>query len=256
MSLSLIPNEDTEMGEGTSKASQACVPCRKQKRKCDKSLPACGLCSRMGRLCDYTDAQQAPTAEDLMSMHQKIIELEQRLNHREQQSSNNSSPSNHASPPATTGPTSPFQQALQSNTPLWMPAQSKFPSALFLDIDCFKWANLPIPKPSVEIPMDVLEILSNSDALQCAQTDYFNTVHCWMPIISKKRMNLGHPLWEGGPDLAMLFLAMKLVASQPVNRVASTENPLYTASKRFLALLESGGTISILYLQAMVLVCL
>lgn len=77
-----------------------------------------------------------------------------------------------------------------------------------------------------------------------------------MPIISKKRMNLGLPLWEGGPDLAMLFLAMKLVSQQPINGIASADNPVYIAAKRFLALLESSGTLSILYLQAMLLVAI
>jgi hypothetical protein len=103
---------------------------------------------------------------------------------------------------------------------------------------------------------DVLEILSNANALQQAVTDYFNTIHCWFPIISKKRMNMGEPLHEGGSDLAMLFLAMKLVSSQPVNGVASAESHLYIASKRFIALLESSGTISLMYLQAMVLVAI
>lgn len=27
---------------------RACVPCRKQKRKCDKLLPKCSLCKRYG----------------------------------------------------------------------------------------------------------------------------------------------------------------------------------------------------------------
>lgn len=103
---------------------------------------------------------------------------------------------------------------------------------------------------------DVLEILSNANALQKAVTDYFNTVHCWFPIISKKRMNMGHPLWEGGSDLALLFLAMKLVSKEPVNGVASADCVVYMACKRFLALLESSGTISILYLQAMMLVAI
>jgi hypothetical protein len=87
-------------------------------------------------------------------------------------------------------------------------------------------------------------------------SDYFNTIHCWFPIISKKRMNMGQPLYQGGSDLAMLFLSMKLVCSQPVNGVASADNHLYVASKRFIALLESRGTVSILYLQAMILVAI
>jgi hypothetical protein len=202
-------------------------------------------------MCDYTEVQQPPTAEDLLSMQQKIIDLEQRLN---QQTNNAALPT---PPPAvSTGHTIPVQQALTSHGPLWMPPQNKCPPALFLDIDCFKWASLRVPKPSVEIPGDVLEILSNTNSLQQAVNEYFHSIHCWMPIISKKRMNLGHSLRDGSPDLAMLFLAMKLVASHPVSGIASTENPLYNASKGFLSLLESGGTISIIHLQAMVLVAI
>lgn len=263
--LSLLPDQDdTEMSTpgtaiaASARAAQACVPCRKQKRRCDKALPACGLCSRMGRLCDYTDVQQAPTAGDLVSMQMKIVELEQRLNQKEQQSrSAVASPNGNASSAGgAPGPSALFLNAVNEKPPLWMPAQSRFPSAMFLDIDCFIYASLPVPKPSAEIPMDVLEILSNANALQQAVTDYFNTVHCWFPIISKKRMNMGHPLLEGGSDLAMLFLAMKLVSSQPVNGVASADSHLYVAAKRFLALLESAGTVSIMYLQAMILVAI
>ena len=69
-------------------------------------------------------------------------------------------------------------------------------------------------------------------------------------------MNLGIPLWDGGPDLAMLFLAMKLVTTPPVEGLAAADHPLYATSKRFVALLESSGTMSMLYLQAMILVAL
>ena len=152
--------EDTEMSTGTvvaagARAAQACVPCRKQKRKCDKGLPACGLCSRMGRICDYSEAQQAPTAEDLMSMQMKIFELEQRLNQKEQQSERSiASPNgNSNSSGGTPGPSASLLSVINERPPLWMPAQSKFPSAIFLDIDCFIYAGLHLPKPSVEIPM-------------------------------------------------------------------------------------------------------
>lgn len=151
---------DTEMATGnviaaSAKAAQACVPCRKQKRKCDKGLPACGLCSRMGRLCDYTDVQQAPTAEDLMSMQMKIVELEQRLNQKEQQKSSTvaSRNGNAVATNGGPGPSASFMNAVNEKPPPWMPAQTKFPSAMFLDIDCFIYAGLSVPKPSAEIPM-------------------------------------------------------------------------------------------------------
>jgi hypothetical protein len=165
--LTFFPDQgDTEMSAGTviassAKAAQACVPCRKQKRKCDKGLPACGLCSRMGRICGYTDVQQAPTAEDLMSMQMKIVELEQRLNQKEQQNGNSVTLRNGQgnSTEATSAPSPSFLNIVNEKPSLWMPAQSKFPSAMFLDIDCFTLASIPVPRPAAEIPMVLIPIL-------------------------------------------------------------------------------------------------
>lgn len=62
------------------RAPQACVTCKKQKRKCDKALPSCGLCSRMQRHCDYTEQSPAPTHEDINALRMKLIELEAKVN--------------------------------------------------------------------------------------------------------------------------------------------------------------------------------
>ncbi len=69
-------------------------------------------------------------------------------------------------------------------------------------------------------------------------------------------MTIGLPLWDAGPDLAMLFLAMKLVTTMPNEGVRPADSPLYTASKRFIALLEASGAVSLQYLQAMLLVAI
>ena len=61
------------------RASQACIACRKQKRKCDKTLPACSLCVRMSRGCDYSDSTPTPNADDFAILRQKVSELESRL---------------------------------------------------------------------------------------------------------------------------------------------------------------------------------
>lgn len=62
---------------------------------------------------------------------------------------------------------------------------------------------------------------------------------------------MGLHVQNAGPDLAMLFLAMKLVTA-PVELVLDLT--LYREAKGFLARLESGGIISLLMLQAMVLI--
>jgi hypothetical protein len=65
------------------RASQACIACRKQKRKCDKQLPACSLCSRMSRECDYSGAEPTPNADDFALLRQKVSELESKLEARD-----------------------------------------------------------------------------------------------------------------------------------------------------------------------------
>lgn len=67
-------------------------------------------------------------------------------------------------------------------------------------------------------------------------------------------MELGLSLWEAGPELAFLFLGMKLVSTPVNNGVEPAGNPLYTAAKRFWASLEQAGSVSLQFVQGMVLV--
>lgn len=204
----------------------------------------------MGKECDYNDVPlPAPTAEDLLLLQQRLSELENRLM---------ASPAENHSGLASSNSTTTTRTPVNSRGPLWLPpSMDKFPSAIFLDIDCFKWAQLPVPKPNVDVPADVFEILSRGNAVHDATSEFFSTVHVWFPIISRKRMAIGTALWEGGPDLAMLFLAMLLVTTREMaDAHDALANPLYPAAKRFLALLEGSGCLSLMHLQAMVLVAL
>jgi hypothetical protein len=103
---------------------------------------------------------------------------------------------------------------------------------------------------------DVLDLLGDGPSVQAIIYDYFATVHKWMPIVSQKRLtrNMANPLWEAGPDLALLFLCMKLIISRPQEGIESSQNHLYMSAKRFLALMEATGTISLIVLQAGLLV--
>jgi hypothetical protein len=66
--------------------------------------------------------------------------------------------------------------------------------------------------------------------------------------------NMLNPLWEAGPDLALLFLAMKLIITRPQDGADSSLNPVYQAAKRFLGLMEASGLVSLLVLQSYILV--
>lgn len=63
----------------TQKAHQACLTCKRQKRKCDKELPSCGLCLRMARPCDYSDPPPLPSYDDINILHSRIHDLETQL---------------------------------------------------------------------------------------------------------------------------------------------------------------------------------
>lgn len=100
-------------------------------------------------------------------------------------------------------------------------------------------------------------MISSSEVIQEALTTYFNTIHKWFCFISRKRMNLGISISTGGPDLALLFLSIKLITTPPPPPPSSPADlPLYRTTKRFLYILEAAGTTSILYLQSQILIAL
>ncbi|KAK3397818.1 hypothetical protein B0T20DRAFT_232564 [Sordaria brevicollis] len=281
MALNLQPREEGLVSLPAPKANQACISCRKQKRKCDKSVPTCGLCARMSRQCDYSDSPSAPTANDVAALQARLAELENRL--KEVTSRSSSSPSSSSNNNniftqetttnnATSSQSTPVINGTNSHSSdsFYLPGtptsviKTHFPPSLLLDIDIYKWASHSIPPSSstLTVPPFVYSLLTQdsqdpNNTIQEIATTYFSTVHLWFPFISRKRMTLGHTLHESGPDLAMLFLAMKLVVTLPregMDRGGVLDSEVYGAAKRMLGLLEASGCVSLLGLQAMVLV--
>ncbi|KAK7738076.1 hypothetical protein SLS63_002409 [Diaporthe eres] len=226
------------------------------------------MCSSLQRACDYSDLGSpaaAPSAEAFANLQMKLAEIEARLD-----SARANPPQLNGTPGSSTyvgGSESSPESAgaagvVRPRGDLWVDGQTAFertklPAVMFLDSDVYKWAGVSRPNPNIDIPMEVLEILASSNVVEGTAASYFNTIHRWFPFISKKRMSLGISLSDGGPDLALLFLAMKLITTVPTPELRSAaDSHLYAACKRFLAQLESAGTLSILYLQAMILVAL
>lgn len=86
--------------------------------------------------------------------------------------------------------------------------------------------------------------------------EYFSTVHKWMPIVSPQRFarEMPHQFWNGNPDMALLILCMKLIISKPQDGIECAHNRIYLCAKRFVASMEATGTVSLLVLQANLLV--
>ena len=147
------------------KAPQACMSCRKQKRKCNKGLPACALCERMGRLCDYSEASPAPTSDDFNALRQKLLELERRLNNNNssgvvesQQYMPTPAASTVVSGTADSVGATPNTVYIQQDA-AYQNVQNRFPSIAFLDSEAFKYGQVVVPKPTVDIPVVCMTLL-------------------------------------------------------------------------------------------------
>lgn len=66
------------------------------------------------------------------------------------------------------------------------PPPNNFPPVFFLDHLVFQQFQVEIPKPISSIPPNVSQLLGNPEKWELIATEYFETAHTWMPIISKK----------------------------------------------------------------------
>ncbi|KAH9894540.1 hypothetical protein F4778DRAFT_772365 [Xylariomycetidae sp. FL2044] len=236
----------------TPKANQACSSCKKQKRKCDKAVPSCGLCTRMGRLCDYSEVPPPPTAEEFQYVKDQLEEMARRMDAAGASGPSHNRLSAH-SEPISHRPAS----IVLSPEPLWPQGPSIFPSSFFLDGPLFAWNGLPgIPAMHPDVPLDVIQCIGDEDAIRQIVSDYMEIIQPWMPMVSKYILNNMFALWDGCCGNALFFLAMKLVCSHPQDGLLASENYLYTTAKRFAAFVESTGLSTLRYLQALVMIAL
>lgn len=138
--MSMYSSPLASEGSNAPRAHQACMSCRKQKRKCNKALPACSLCERMNRPCDYSEATPPPTHEDFNALRMKLIELESRLNGGSGGGMNPPTPyptpGSVGMPADTLGPPVGFTPPQDSP---WQGIQNSFPVIAFLDIETFQY---------------------------------------------------------------------------------------------------------------------
>lgn len=124
-----------------------------------------------------------------------------------------------------------------------------------LDGEMFKEARMTVPKPNITVPKDVAATLGSIIDLGDVVERYFENVHLWLPVVSKRRMQLtlSNPQLTLAADLALLLLCMKLVTQSSHGSPQAAQTPLYWMVKRQISLVESGALISLQLLQATVL---
>ncbi|ETN37564.1 uncharacterized protein HMPREF1541_07186 [Cyphellophora europaea CBS 101466] len=226
------------------RAAQACVACRKQKRKCDKQLPLCSLCSRMGRSCDYSDSTPTPNADDFAMLRQKVTDLEAKLESRD-------------TPWGRTNVIGGGRSYISSPDQSLPPEQSSsFPPMFLLDSEIFKETRMIIPKPAIKLGPEVYNTLGSIIDVRDIVDRYFENVHLWLPIVSKKRtqLTLEKPAPDIPADLALLLLAMKLIGQGGHQNPIEAQSPLYWMAKHCFSLVESGGLMTVQFLQSALLI--
>lgn len=141
-----------------SHSAQACLPCKKQKRRCDKALPSCSLCLRTYRDCVYgIESNSPPNAREWASMQARLEALESYC-------STVGSPVTHGtsrsmlsqvadspSPPTFT-PSSRSHASTVVSSAKSKEYHNTFPASMFLDIDHYMWSESKPPPPQGDIP--------------------------------------------------------------------------------------------------------
>ncbi|KAL2816188.1 fungal-specific transcription factor domain-containing protein [Aspergillus cavernicola] len=213
---------DATTDSSHNQTQQVCKSCKTRKRKCDKAIPKCSLCARKNLKCEYT--------------RRELIFVP--------------SPSTSAACASISDP--------------WWPAVSEeraavqpitLPTILFLDPTLLQHGPLELPHPDIPIPPVVLSFLGDIETIRSAADKFFTHIHAWMPFISKKRFYDFYitPEFQSKPEVILLSLSIKLITTIPLT---SQKTPLYTATKHFYLDVEGSSTLSILILQAGILIAL
>lgn len=248
-------------------ASLACSSCRKQRRRCTRELPACLLCRRLGKACEYSESLTPRSVQDeLTYLRNQVAELEHRL--AEVQSSPNSS--------TTLTVASWTHDPLSSSSAESAPQlHHDFPAAFFLDSEAFQRSGQTIIPPHVEVPHALTDTLEEEKDVAAVLAAHFSSFHAYFPIggsykpsnklarqwltanlpVSKIRAqqwltNCGESL---SLDTKLLTKCMQLF-QQPTHSSPVPATRLYASCKALYAYVEGQNVYSVHLLQALVLI--
>ncbi|PTB63383.1 N-terminal binuclear Zn cluster-containing/DNA binding domain-containing protein [Trichoderma citrinoviride] len=207
----------------------SCSACRQSKRRCDKVYPECTLCTQKNIPCNYPGRRKR-----------------QKLKARIKAASTASKPT--VNPPSTSTTKKDRGDAHQLSFPS---ANTSSIAERFLDPDVFARAQLTVVNADVPVTDDIAQLVGGVLDIQATSAQFFKSVHTWMPIISKPQFcaNLLNRLTYKRAELFLLVLSMKLCC-------ARRTTPLYETVKLLHFKIETSGVLSVLVLQAAILIAL
>jgi Fungal specific transcription factor domain len=141
------------------------------------------------------------------------------------------------------------------------PVRSNVSSSLFfLDERYFTHLHCNVQPVLLSVPNDIANVLKDEydqpRGLEQLLSRYFDTVHGWMPMISKMRMKRVLDRSVGGiqADTAFLLACMKLLLHTPERGSLPEESSLYRIVKAASLQLEIAGLQSLMVIQGGILI--
>jgi hypothetical protein len=127
-----------------------------------------------------------------------------------------------------------------------------------MDPTILQYGQVERPRTALPVPSHVLQFFGDMAEVITNASTYFETIHIWMPIISKKRFYDHHlqSTFYFHADITLLLLSMKLITSMLPDELANPRTPAYNAAKHFYLEIEASGMMSIQVLQAGLLLSL
>lgn len=228
----------------------ACDPCRKGKRRCDRTLPRCALCARKGAQCVYLSRRKSrqirsegrsATPNTLSSSSANVSRLDSQYDHRIPQST-----------PIVT-PVTPVTPTTSNET-------ATATAIYFIAPQIFRQAQLELPRIHPSIPADISPFEKDPSRIRNIAYTFFDSIHWWMPLISKKGFfaHLLNPLAQRRSELSLLIICMQLYCARDLNpgTGALDVTVLYHNAKRLHFEMEAAGVLSLRVLQAGILIAL
>lgn len=249
--LKLAQERNDSLGEPIEpfdKAPQACLACRSHKRKCDKALPICSLCTRLRRACNYPFEPSSSSRSEESLFHQREVR------HLEAQPGGQST---YGSPIASTSrrasskmPSSSLNGAEDTERKTHVSS-----SVYFLDGAAFNLGGYQLRHPHLPLPEIFEEFCPTHPIILRIVSSYFATTHLWLPMVSRERVHvdLNIPVEGTSADLGLLYLCMRLVGQRLPPALQNPQTAFYAAVREYHFLVESAGILSLNLLQAGIL---
>ncbi|KAL7812139.1 N-terminal binuclear Zn cluster-containing/DNA binding domain-containing protein [Trichoderma aethiopicum] len=217
---------------GVSILKWSCSACRQSKRRCDKMYPECTLCTQKNLPCNYPGRRKR-----------------QKLKDRIKAASSASKATVHWLSTSTTQKDRKDTQQLSFSS-----ANTNSIAERFLDPDVFSRAQLTVINVDVPVTDDIAHLVGSVLDIQATSAEFFKSVHTWMPIISKPQFcaTLLNRLTYKKAELYLLVLSMKLCCA----RQTTLDTALYETVKLLHFKIETSGVLSVLVLQAAILIAL